>query len=113
MRLLNFSEFDSQLYILLLDKLHPNQGGNKYFKLKYNLEEARKQGQDTILTFGGAYSNHILATSFAGKKFGFQTIGIIRGEEESVSNPTLTEASGNGMKLYFISREEYKKKEGP
>lgn len=67
--------------MLRLDLTHPHVSGNKWFKLKYNLEEAKKQGKDALLTFGGAYSNHIAATAAAGKEFGFKTIGVIRGEE--------------------------------
>lgn len=88
---------------------HPFISGNKWWKLKYNLEQARKEGHDTILTFGGAYSNHIYATAAAAEEYGFKSIGIIRGEE--VENPTLKFARRHGMKLQFISREDYRKKE--
>lgn len=83
--------------------------GNKWWKLKYNLEQAKKEGQSTLLTFGGAYSNHIYATAAAAKENGFKSIGIIRGEE--VDNPTLRFAREQGMKLEFISREEYRRKD--
>ena len=69
--------------------IHPTISGNKWRKLKYNLIEAKKLGQKTLLTFGGAFSNHIHATASAGKIFGFNTIGIIRGEEHLPLNPTL------------------------
>ena len=96
--------------MLRLDLIHPQISGNKWFKLKYNLEEAKKQGCDTILTFGGAFSNHIHATAVACNQFGFKSIGIIRGEKESETNSTLSEAKKFGMELQFVSREEYKRK---
>jgi 1-aminocyclopropane-1-carboxylate deaminase len=89
---------------------HPFISGNKWWKLKYNIEQARKENHDTLLTFGGAYSNHIYATAAAAKEEGFKSIGIIRGEE--VDNPTLKFARSQGMQLQFISREEYRRKEG-
>ena len=100
------------LFVLRLDKIHPDISGNKWYKLKYNLEEAKRQKKDTLLAFGGAYSNHIVATASAGKEFGFKTIGIIRGDELSESeNPTLRFAKECGMQLHFVSRDEYKKKD--
>lgn len=88
---------------------HPFISGNKWWKLKYNIEQARKENHHTLLTFGGAYSNHIYATAAAAKEHGFKSIGIIRGEE--VDNPTLRFAKSQGMKLEFISREQYKRKD--
>lgn len=98
------------LFVLRTDLMHSTIGGNKLFKLKYNLEEAKKQNAKTILTFGGAFSNHIAATAAAGKEVGFKTIGIIRGEEHKGLNDTLKFAKDNGMQLQFISRELYRKK---
>jgi len=95
--------------LLRLDTAHPNYSGNKYYKLKYNLAEAERLGHDTILTFGGAFSNHIQAVGVAGKQEGFKTIGIIRGEDDP-ENPTLHDARKNGMHLHFISRELYRNK---
>ena len=98
------------------DLIHPLISGNKFRKLKYNLIAAKKQGCDTILTFGGAFSNHIAATACAGNKQGFKTIGIIRGEELSYkweANPTLKWASDQGMRFRFISRDTYRDKENP
>jgi 1-aminocyclopropane-1-carboxylate deaminase/D-cysteine desulfhydrase-like pyridoxal-dependent ACC family enzyme len=100
------------LYVLRLDLNHPDFGGNKIFKLKYNIEEARRQGKKCLLTFGGAYSNHIAATAAAGRVHGFKTVGIIRGEESSNDNPTLKFASEQGMELHFVSREMYRSKDG-
>lgn len=107
-------EYNVELYIKREDKIHPFISGNKYRKLKYNLQEAQKFGHDTLLTFGGAYSNHIAAVASAGKEFGFKTIGIIRGEEledKIVENPTLQFAKSKGMKFKFISRNAYREKE--
>jgi len=102
-----------EIYIKREDTIHSFVSGNKYRKLKYNLIEAKQLNKNTLLTFGGAYSNHIAAVASAGKEFGFKTIGIIRGEEltsKIESNPTLKFAQQNGMEFKFISREEYKLK---
>ena len=99
-----------QLGVLRLDEIHPEISGNKWFKLKYNLEQAIIENKQTILTFGGAYSNHIAATAAACKLAGFQSIGIMRGETSSASNATLALAKENGMHLEFVSRELYKQK---
>ncbi len=87
--------------------------GNKWRKLQYNLQAARDEGQETLLTFGGAYSNHIAAVAAAGAEFGFQAIGIIRGERPEGLNPTLRFAESCGMQLQFISRQAYREKENP
>jgi 1-aminocyclopropane-1-carboxylate deaminase len=92
------------------DLNHRDLSGNKWHKLKYNIREARKQGKNTLLTFGGAYSNHIYATAAAGKIFNLKTIGIIRGEEHLPLNPTLSFAKDNGMKLYYLDRTSYRQK---
>jgi 1-aminocyclopropane-1-carboxylate deaminase len=95
------------------DLIHPFVSGNKFRKLKYNILEAKKQGKTTLLTFGGAFSNHIAAVAFAGKENGFKTIGVIRGDEiESKinENPTLKFAKNCGMQFEFISREDYQNK---
>jgi 1-aminocyclopropane-1-carboxylate deaminase len=97
--------------VLRLDLIHPQISGNKWFKLKYNLEKAKKLGHDTILTFGGAFSNHIHATSVVCEKAGIKSIGVIRGESDSQINFTLSEAKKYGMQLHFVSREDYKKKD--
>lgn len=97
-----------ELAIMRLDLVHPGVSGNKFFKLKYNLEQARKVGKDTLLTFGGAYSNHIFATAEAAKAEGFQSIGIIRGERTDPLNPTLFHAESLGMKLHFVDRKTYR-----
>ncbi len=92
------------------DLNHPYVSGNKWWKLKYNLEVAKRTGQDTILTFGGAFSNHIYATAAAAKELNFRSIGVIRGEEVLPLNSTLAFAMECGMKLHFISRDDYRRK---
>ncbi len=106
-----------ELWIKREDLLHPQISGNKYRKLRYNLESAKEQNFETLLTFGGAFSNHIAATAAAGKEFGFKTIGIIRGDELGKDlaatlriNPTLAFAHKQGMLLKFIDRESYRLK---
>lgn len=99
-----------ELYVLRLDLMHPNINGNKWFKLKYNLFSAKEKNCSTILTFGGAYSNHIFATAAAGNLFGFQTIGVIRGEETLPLNPTLKFAIEQGMKILYCDRTTYRKR---
>lgn len=100
-------EKNIRLQILRLDKIHPIISGNKWFKLKYYLLDARLKGYKTILTFGGAYSNHIAATAFAAKLHDFTSIGIIRGEEPAIWSHTLQEAGLNDMSLHFFSRTAY------
>ena len=106
-----------ELFIKREDLIHPFVSGNKFRKLKYNLQEAKKLKKNALLTFGGAFSNHILATAVAGKLAGFKTFGIIRGdelgknlEETLKENATLREAHKNGMKFQFVSREQYRQK---
>tara|TARA_B110000879_G_scaffold38379_1_gene53566 strand:+ start:414 stop:1301 length:888 start_codon:yes stop_codon:yes gene_type:complete len=103
-------EKEVRLFIKRIDKIHPFVSGNKWFKLKYNLIEAKKKRHNTLLTFGGAYSNHIAATAFSAQEKGLKSIGIIRGEEYLPLNPTLRFAIDNGMKLYYIIRSNYKEK---
>jgi 1-aminocyclopropane-1-carboxylate deaminase len=100
-----------ELFIKREDLIHPLVSGNKWRKLKYNLLEAKHRDQNTILSFGGAYSNHIYALAAAGKMFNFKTIGIIRGELTLPLNPTLHFATSCGMQLHYIDRENYKGKE--
>ncbi|MEH1765097.1 MAG: pyridoxal-phosphate dependent enzyme [Nostoc sp.] len=102
-----------ELYVLRLDLMHPWVNGNKWFKLKYNLLEAKEKNFTTLLTFGGAYSNHIYATAAAGNLFGFRTIGVIRGEERLPLNPTLNFAVQQGMQLVYLNRETYRQRNTP
>ncbi len=104
-----FLQKDIKVFVKRDDLIHPEISGNKWRKLKYNLLEAQKQGIRQIVTFGGAYSNHIYATAAAGKYFSFETIGIIRGDElNENSSETLKFAAECGMKLHFVSRTEYR-----
>ncbi len=95
------------------DLNHPTVSGNKWWKLKYNLEFARAQGKPALLTFGGAYSNHVYATAAAAREMNFRAIGVIRGEKITPLNHTLAFAVGQGMHLHYISRDEYRKKSDP
>ncbi len=92
------------------DLIHPDVPGNKWRKLKFNLVEAREQGYRTLLTFGGAYSNHLRATAAAGRHFGFDTIGVVRGEEHLPLNESLAFAAGMGMRLTYLDRTTYRRK---
>ncbi len=99
------------LFLQREDLVHPLLSGNKWYKLKYNLEQAKNEGQHTLLTFGGAYSNHIYATAAAGQVYGFKTIGVIRGEASNPPNYTLRQAAAMGMQLHYIDRQSYRHKE--
>jgi 1-aminocyclopropane-1-carboxylate deaminase len=101
----------ARLFIKREDLIHPVISGNKWRKLKYNLKEAEKQAAKTLLTFGGAYSNHIHAVAGAAKKYNFKSIGLIRGEEHLPLNPTLEAALKFGMELHYIDRAAYRKKD--
>ena len=97
--------------VLRLDTLHPVVSGNKWFKLKAHLHEALQQSASSILTFGGAWSNHIIATAFAAQQAGIPAIGIIRGERPPNLSATLESAAAYGMQLEFISRKDYMQKD--
>lgn len=102
------------VFIKREDLLHEFVSGNKFRKLKYNLFRAKEENHHTLLTFGGAFSNHISAASFAAKKMGFRSIGVIRGEEltdKKEQNPTLVFARQNGMEFHFVSRKDYRQKD--
>ena len=108
-----FTEKQINVYVKRDDLIHAEISGNKWRKLKYNLIAAKAQNKNTILTFGGAYSNHISATAAVGKKFDFKTIGVIRGEETLPLNPTLLQAEKDGMRFLYVSRTDYRKKHTP
>jgi 1-aminocyclopropane-1-carboxylate deaminase len=99
--------------VLRLDRLHPVISGNKWFKLKGHLRQALLSPGHPILTFGGAWSNHLVATAFAAKQLGLSAIGIIRGERPPKLSATLDAAIAYGMSLVFISREDYTRREQP
>jgi len=106
-----FDQAGVRLLIKRLDLVHPLISGNKWYKLKYNLITAREQGFETLLSFGGAYSNHIHALAGAGAEYGFKTIGVIRGEEHKPLNPTLQFAVDHGMRLHYLNRVDYRHKD--
>lgn len=102
-----------RILVLREDLNHPTVSGNKWWKLKYNLLAAMEQQNSGILTFGGAYSNHIYATAAACSEVGLRSVGIIRGEETLPLNPTLAFAQSKGMELRYITRELYRAKDDP
>lgn len=97
-----------ELWLKRDELTHPYVQGNKWRKLKYNLQEAKAQNHDTIISFGGAKSNHIYSLAAAGKLFGFKTVGVIQGYENLPLTPTLQFAVSQGMKLVFLSKAAYK-----
>jgi len=99
---------DDLLALFAMEEPYPAFCGNKWRKLKYNLQEARKIGMSGLLTFGGAYSNHIAAVAAAGRIFGFSTLGFIRGELHTPLNPTLAFATECGMELRYLDRTTFK-----
>ncbi|MFI5896412.1 1-aminocyclopropane-1-carboxylate deaminase/D-cysteine desulfhydrase [Actinoplanes sp. NPDC051513] len=92
------------------DLIHPDFPGNKWRKLKYNIEAAQRAGHTTLLTFGGAFSNHLLATAAAGHHFPFTTVGIVRGEHRDPLNPVLAAAVRHGMRLEYVDRSRYRQR---
>lgn len=100
--------------LLRLDLIHPVISGNKWFKLKYNLQDALDGGFEQIITFGGNYSNHLLAAAAASKHAGLRSVGVVRGYHgQQVLSATLQDCTSLGMELHFVSRTEYAKKEDP
>lgn len=104
------TKYDIPFYIKREDLIHDQLSGNKWHKLKHNLQAAVDQGYTQVISFGGAYSNHIHALAFAARLFGLQAIGVIRSDEK-VMNPTLSDAIEWGMKIHYVSRQEYKKRD--
>ncbi|MGW3959118.1 1-aminocyclopropane-1-carboxylate deaminase/D-cysteine desulfhydrase [Amycolatopsis sp. NPDC005003] len=102
-----------ELWLKRDDLIHPEVPGNKWRKLRYNLEAARDQGFTRLLTFGGAFSNHIRATAAAGYYLGFETVGVIRGEEHLPLNDSLAYATSRGMVLTYLDRATYRRKTEP
>ena len=103
-----FDQKNVSVSVLREDLIHPLTGGNKWRKLKYNLQAAREQNHHTIITFGGAYSNYLVATAVAGKEYEFKTIGLVRGEPSLPLNKSLQIATDHGMQLHYLSRSEYR-----
>ena len=102
-------EKECKVGMLRLDKIHPIISGNKYFKLKYYLEEAIKANRDTIITYGGYFSNHLHATAFACNLYGLKSVGYVRGLEPSSLNDTLKDCIKFGMELKFIPQGDFNK----
>jgi 1-aminocyclopropane-1-carboxylate deaminase len=105
-----FEEKRIELFMKRDDLIHPFISGNKWRKLKYTLRDAQEKGKTTLATFGGAFSNHLLAVACAGAQFGFKTTGFVRGEEIEIKNPVLKMCHLFGMRLIFISRTDYREK---
>ena len=108
-----FKKYNVKVFVKRLDDISSSISGNKYFKLKYNIAQAKKNSCKQIITFGGAFSNHILATSIISKENNLKSIAFIRGEETLPLNPTLKVATSNGMKILYLSRSEYRNKHNP
>lgn len=108
-----FSDFDIELFIARLDLIHPIVSGNKLFKLHYFIESCKQQSKNKIITFGGAYSNHLAATAFYAKEMGITSVGLVRGEESIELSHTLKQCKEYGMELEFLPRESYKKQTDP
>lgn len=109
-----FADADGRVEVsmLRLDKIHPIISGNKWFKLKYSIEAAITAQKSTLLSFGGAYSNHLIATAAAAHRLGFSSVAIVRGlQEASPLNNVLQQCEAYGMHLHFVSREDYAQKE--
>jgi D-cysteine desulfhydrase len=107
----DFSTRQLQLSVLRLDMIHPVISGNKIFKLHYYLQTAAAKKHERIITFGGAYSNHLSATAYACKLAGLKCIGIVRGDATAALSHTLQFCIQQGMQLQFISRQQYAEKE--
>ena len=105
--------FDVSLSVLRLDLIHPTLGGNKWYKLKRNLQFIQRENIDKVLSFGGVWSNHLLALAAAGHQFGFKTFGVVRGEQIDPPTPVLVKARQFGMTLIPISRQQYREKMDP
>jgi 1-aminocyclopropane-1-carboxylate deaminase len=111
LQLKELSKRNVEADVLRLDLVHPVVSGNKWFKLKEYLPEAMEQNKSAIITFGGAFSNHILATAALCKELGLKSVGIIRGEKPASFSHTLQDVMNCGMDLFFVEREKYKIKE--
>lgn len=102
------SQYPIELWMTRDDLLHPIISGNKWRKLKYILDHALSLGKDTIVSMGGAYSNHLHALAYVGKVLGLKTIGLVRGEQPEALTPTLLDMKNWGMELRFVSRSDYR-----
>ena len=108
-----WDQMNVQAAVLRLDKIHSTISGNKWFKLRYYLEEAVSLNKKLVITFGGPWSNHLLATAAACRLVNLKAIGIVRGEEPAILSPTLKQVLQAGMELIYISRSDYRMKTLP
>jgi 1-aminocyclopropane-1-carboxylate deaminase len=108
-----FNDLGLEIAVKREDLLHPQLGGNKFYKLDGHLRSFRQSGADSLLSFGGAFSNHLYALAAAGRALKVPTIGVVRGERPTALSPTLEDAAALGMQLVFVSRAEYRRKEEP
>jgi 1-aminocyclopropane-1-carboxylate deaminase len=108
-----YSQYGLEVDVLRLDLIHPVISGNKWFKLRYLMQDALKKKKKQVITFGGAFSNHIIATAAMAREHGMKSAGIIRGERPVELSVTLQDAVANGMELHFLSREAYRLKTLP
>ena len=99
-----------ELFLKRDDLIHAIISGNKWRKLKYNLQAAKSKGYNTILSYGGPYSNHLHALSYACRQMGFNSIGIVRGVKDQEKNSTLSFCKENNMRLYYLDRSSYRLK---
>jgi len=109
----SLQQLQSTVHVLRLDKIDPVIAGNKWFKLQYYLEDAKQLGKQNIISFGGPYSNHIVATACVAARAGLRSTGFIRGERPATLSPTLLDAQFHGMHLHFLSRTLYNQKNDP
>ncbi|HCA88278.1 MAG TPA: 1-aminocyclopropane-1-carboxylate deaminase [Streptomyces sp.] len=110
-----FARYGVRLLLKRDDLIHPELPGNKWRKLVPNLRAAAESGHTALLTFGGAYSNHLRATAAAGRLLGLTTIGVVRGDElaDRPLNPSLARCAADGMRLVFVDRGTYRRKTEP
>ena len=104
-------QFGVRMEVLRLDRIHPRVNGNKWFKLRLNLQQAHSEGHNRLLSFGGAYSNHLRALAAAARLTGMESIGMVRGEIPEPLNPTLAFAREQGMQLCAVTRSDYRRKQ--
>ena len=109
----SLKEFDVSLHVKRDDLIHDVVSGNKLFKLHYHLQNIQEQHKQVLITFGGAFSNHLHATAYVGRQLGIRTVGIVRAEPHELNNltPTLADCQNWGMTLEPVSRSEYKLKQ--
>lgn len=108
-----FEKWGIRVWLKRDDHIHGELSGNKFRKLRWNLRHIQEMGYRSILTIGGAWSNHLLAVSIAGRQFGLKTIGLVRGEEPRIRNPILSRCVANGMEVEWLDRETYRNRADP